>query len=239
MPPRAPQDGGPEALQGTLWCNRTTSIRTCIYFHACIMYTCTCKWLFVLHVYREITYIQTRIHLHCTYSTCHVHTCTLYISPSTQCEVLQKAHDEQKIAVTAAQKALQKAKDRREEMEREIDRMRDEIAAWYKCNMCCCIRAHATCMLQVSTCMLTPVYWLTVVAKFQVLSFLVWLWIYMLLSFYIHCIYTVTHVHTCSANSVHVIIECSILLQHILSLQCSSYYRVTLDQLNIHNNMCM
>ena len=54
---------------------------------------------------------------------------------NTQCEVLDKAHEEQKIAVTEAQKALQKAKDKREEMEQEIDRMKDEIAAWYKYNV--------------------------------------------------------------------------------------------------------
>ena len=78
---------------------------------------------------------------------------------NTQCELLDKTHEEQKIAVTEAQKALQKAKDRREEMEREIDRMRDEIAAWYNYmhHMHTLLEIHvATCMLQVSTCMLTP-----------------------------------------------------------------------------------
>ena len=68
------------------------------------------------------------------YACIHVHVqMYMYMYLNTQCEVLDKAHEEQKAAVTEAQQALHKAKDRREEMEQDTDRMREEIAAWYSC----------------------------------------------------------------------------------------------------------
>lgn len=47
-----------------------------------------------------------------------------------QCKVLQDALSEQKKSVAEAQRALQEAKNTKEQIEQDNDRMTEEIAAW-------------------------------------------------------------------------------------------------------------
>ena len=62
----------------------------------------------------------------------------------TQHKALERVHEEQKSAVVEAQHALQEVKDRREQIEEENDKMREEIAAWYACDTCTHIMCTCT-----------------------------------------------------------------------------------------------